>query len=127
PALLLYEPIALGAGAVESGTYAGMSFRLQMYTLDNQLIASVQAPITLILNYQPDQLAALGWDARDLNLAYNVDGQWKRLLPQPNGGVDTEQHQLTARTERLTDFALIVYKTRRRYIPSVISRFSATP
>ncbi|NOZ26891.1 MAG: matrixin family metalloprotease [Chloroflexi bacterium] len=116
-ALLEYVVVTPDPGVQEAGQFAGVSFRLDMRTIDGDPIPSASVPYRIVVSYDPQEIAAMGQEERDLNLAYRWEEGWQRLLPQPGGWVDPEAHQLIAQSDQFSDFALVLYPLQSSFLP----------
>ena len=79
----------------------------------------------MVISYTDEQLAALGVDEADLNLAFWDGSAWVNVLPCAGCGVDTVNNRLTAVLDHFTEFALAgsvaaVDGKSRVYLPVVL-------
>jgi hypothetical protein len=86
---------------------AGHSFLLEAHDSAGQPITQFAQPYTLVISYTDEQLAALGIDETDLNLAFWNGSAWVNVLPCAGCGVDTINNRLTAVLDHFTEFAFL--------------------
>ncbi len=87
--------------------HALRGFTLEAHDSDGNLIMHFTKPYTLVISYTDAQLAALGIDEADLNLAFWNGSAWVNVLPCAGCGVDTVNNRLTAVLDHFTEFALL--------------------
>jgi ELWxxDGT repeat protein len=89
------------------GTFKSVGvFKLEARDSAGQPVTHFAQPYTLTISYTDEQLAALGIDENDLNLAFWNGSAWVNVLPCAGCGVDTVNNRLTAVLDHFTEFAL---------------------
>lgn len=110
PTTFTYAEQDAPSQALGSYTFAGLSFTLVATDPDGNPVTSFPASYTIRLTYQDSDWQSAGIaDESLLNLAYwnTVNGQWMNVLPCEGCSLDTEQNQLVAMLNHLTEFALL--------------------
>jgi hypothetical protein len=87
--------------------HALRSFSLDARNSTGQPVTHFDKPYTMVISYTDEQVAALGVDEADLNLAFWDGGAWVNVLPCAGCGVDTIGNRLTAVLDHFTEFALV--------------------
>ncbi len=93
-----------------SNTFAGLSFTLDATDPAGNPVTSFPASYTIRLTYQDSDWQSAGIaDESRLNLAYwdTATSQWVNVLPCEGCSLDTEQNDLVASLNHLTEFALL--------------------
>jgi ELWxxDGT repeat protein len=97
---------------------AGPSFTLEARDSAGRPVTHFAQPYTLVISYTDEELAALGINEQDLNLAFWNGSAWVNVLPCAGCGVDTVNNRLTAVLDHFTEFALLSGNGERRvYLP----------
>jgi hypothetical protein len=91
-------------GALKS---AGITFTFEARDQNGQLVTQFLKPYTMVVSYTDEDLAALGVNEAELNVAYWNGSAWVSLLPCAGCGVDTANNHMTAVLDHFTEFALI--------------------
>jgi len=110
PTTFTYTEQDAPSQALGSYTFAGLSFTLDATDSDGNPVTSFPASYTIRLTYQDSDWQSAGiTDESLLNLAYwdTANGQWVNVLPCEGCSLDTEQNNLVAILNHLTEFALI--------------------
>jgi trimeric autotransporter adhesin len=107
PVNIIYAPLSMPAHPL-GGTFTSLRvFSLEARDSNYQLVTHFAKPYTLTISYTDEQLAALGVDEADLNLAFWDGSNWVNVLPCAGCGVDTTNNRLTAVLDHFTEFALL--------------------
>jgi hypothetical protein len=93
------------------------SFSIVATTVGGAPITQFQPPLTLTIDYNEAELAALGLTESTLNVAYWNGAAWVYLLPCAGCGVDRVNNRITVILSHLTEFA--VTSQARVYLPLV--------
>ena len=107
PLDLKYAGFVSPTHALGGATSAGSTFALEARDSNGHLVTHFAKPYTLVISYTDEQLAALGIDEADLNLAFWNGSAWVNVLPCAGCGVDTVNNRLTAVLDHFTEFALL--------------------
>jgi hypothetical protein len=107
PLDLTYVGLVSPTPALGGASSAGLTFALEARDSAGHLITHFAKPYTLVISYTDAQLAALGIDETDLNLAFWNGSAWVNVLPCAGCGVDTVNNRLTAVLDHFTEFAFL--------------------
>jgi len=86
---------------------AGISFTFEARDQNGQLVTQLLKPYTMVVSYTDENLAVLGVNEADLNVAFWNGSAWVSLLPCAGCGVDTVNNRVTVVLDHFTEFALV--------------------
>lgn len=121
PITISYSGLVTPTQSLGSAHSAGHSFLLEAHDSDGQPVTQFAQPYTLVISYTDEELAALGINEADLNLAFWDGSAWVNVLPCAGCGVDTVNNRLTAVLDHFTEFALVGRAAAGKvYLPLVV-------
>jgi hypothetical protein len=107
PITITYAVLVTPNQSLGGAHSAGLSFTLEARDQNGNLVTHFAQPYTLVISYTDTQLATLGIDEADLNLAFWDGSAWVNILPCDGCGVDTINNRLTAVLDHFSEFALL--------------------
>jgi len=106
PITITYSGLTAPTQSLGSAHSAGHSFLLEARNSAGQPVTQFAQPYTLVISYSDAEIAALGINEANLNLAFWNGSAWVNVLPCAGCGVDTVNNRLTAVLDHFTEFAL---------------------